>query len=89
MRHILNNGWEDKEFLAQRVYGMDQVRTEVEKYPPEEVERISGSVSGEQLNTRRREVREGKARNPDLVHGPDAEDRRHGQRARVLHRGCC
>src|SRR3954447_1048288 len=46
--HIMKNGWEDKEFLAQRVYGMDQVLKEVEKYPPEEVERISG-VPGEQL----------------------------------------
>src|SRR3954452_7467066 len=48
MWHIVKNGWEDKEFLAQRVYGMDQVLKEVEKYTPEEVERISG-VPGEQL----------------------------------------
>jgi formate dehydrogenase major subunit len=46
--HIFKNGWEDKEFIAQRVYGMDDVRKEVEKYTPEEVERISG-VPGEQL----------------------------------------
>jgi formate dehydrogenase major subunit len=46
--HIFQNGWEDKEFIAQRVYGMDEVRREVEKYPPDEVERISG-VPGEQL----------------------------------------
>lgn len=46
--HIFQNGWEDKEFIAQRVYGMDQIRKEVEKYTPEEVERISG-VPGEQL----------------------------------------
>ncbi|MCF6111475.1 formate dehydrogenase subunit alpha [Mesorhizobium muleiense] len=46
--HIFQNGWEDKEFIAQRVYGMDEVRKEVEKYPPDEVERISG-VPGEQL----------------------------------------
>ena len=40
--HIFKNGWEDKEFIAQRVYGMDEVRKEVEKYTPEEVERITG-----------------------------------------------
>ncbi len=46
--HIFKNGWEDKEFIAQRVYGMDDVRKEVEKYTPEEVERITG-IPGEQL----------------------------------------
>ena len=46
--HIFKNGWEDKQFIAQRVYGMDEIRKEVEKYSPEEVERISG-VPGEQL----------------------------------------
>jgi formate dehydrogenase major subunit len=28
--HILKNGWEDKEFIRQRVYGLDDVREEVE-----------------------------------------------------------
>jgi formate dehydrogenase major subunit len=46
--HIFENGWEDKEFIAQRVYGMDKIREEVKKYPPDEVERIAG-VPGEQL----------------------------------------
>ncbi len=40
--HVFQNGWEDKQFIAQRVYGMDEVRKEVEKYNPAEVERISG-----------------------------------------------
>ena len=48
MWHIVKNGWEDKEFIRQRVYGMDQVYKEIDKYPPDEVERISG-ISGEQL----------------------------------------
>jgi formate dehydrogenase major subunit len=48
MWHILQNGWEDKEFVAQRVYGFDDVRKEIEKWTPEEVERVSG-VPGEQL----------------------------------------
>jgi formate dehydrogenase major subunit len=48
MWHIVKNGWEDKEFIRQRVYGMDQVIKEIEKYPPDEVERITG-VPGEQI----------------------------------------
>jgi formate dehydrogenase major subunit len=46
--HIFKNGWEDKQFIEQRVYGMDDIRKEVEKYPPDEVERITG-VPGVQL----------------------------------------
>ncbi len=46
--HIFQNGWEDKEFIRQRVYGIDEIRREVAKWPPEEVERVSG-VPGEQL----------------------------------------
>ena len=46
--HIFNNNWEDKDFIQKRVYGMDAVRKEVEKWTPEEVERVSG-VPGEQL----------------------------------------
>ena len=46
--HIFENGWEDKEFLRQRVYGMDDVRKEVAKWTPDEVERVTG-VPGEQL----------------------------------------
>ncbi len=40
--HIFKNGWEDKEFIRQRVYGMDDIRTEVAKWTPDEVERVSG-----------------------------------------------
>jgi formate dehydrogenase major subunit len=46
--HIFENGWEDKEFIRQRVYGMDDVRKEVAKWNPQEVERVTG-VPGEQL----------------------------------------
>jgi formate dehydrogenase major subunit len=48
MWHIVKNGWEDKEFIRKRVYGMDEVYKEIENYPPDEVERISG-VSGAEL----------------------------------------
>jgi formate dehydrogenase major subunit len=40
--HIFQNGWEDKEFIRQRVYGMDEIRKEVAKWTPDEVERVSG-----------------------------------------------
>ena len=46
--HIFENGWEDKEFIRQRVYGMEEVRKEVAKWSPEEVERVTG-VPGAQL----------------------------------------
>ena len=34
------NGWEDKEFIRTRVWGMEQIREEVAKWNPEEVERV-------------------------------------------------
>jgi len=40
--HIFENGWEDKEFLSQRVYGVDEIRKQVAKWPPHEVERVTG-----------------------------------------------
>ena len=46
--HIFQNGWEDKQFISQRVYGMDQIRAECMKWTPEEVERVTG-IPGAQL----------------------------------------
>ena len=46
--HVFKNGWEDKEFIRQRVYGMDDALKEIQKWTPEEVERVSG-VPGAQL----------------------------------------
>jgi formate dehydrogenase major subunit len=48
MWHIVQNGWEDKEFIRQRVYGFEDVRKEIERWTPDEVERVTG-VPGEQL----------------------------------------
>jgi len=48
LHHIFKNGWEDKEYIAQRVYGMEMVRKEVEKWTPEEVEKVTG-IPGDQL----------------------------------------
>ncbi|MHA7776664.1 formate dehydrogenase subunit alpha [Roseibium sp. M-1] len=41
--HIFDNGWEDKEFIRTRVWGMDQIREEVSKWTPDEVERVTGT----------------------------------------------
>jgi len=41
--HVFENGWEDETFIKQRVYGMDEIRTEVAKWNPAEVERVSGA----------------------------------------------
>jgi formate dehydrogenase major subunit len=40
--HIFENGWEDKEYIRRRVYGMDDIRDEVKKWHPKEVERVTG-----------------------------------------------
>ncbi len=40
--HIFENGWEDEEYIAQRVYGMDQVRAEVAKWTPDRVADVTG-----------------------------------------------
>jgi formate dehydrogenase major subunit len=40
--HIFKNGWEDKEFIRQRVYGLEDVRSEIEKWTPQAVERVTG-----------------------------------------------
>jgi formate dehydrogenase major subunit len=46
--HIFENGWEDKEFIRTRVWGMDQIKEEVKRWTPEEVERVTGTP-GSQL----------------------------------------
>tara|TARA_R110001606_G_scaffold361754_7_gene515251 strand:+ start:164819 stop:167707 length:2889 start_codon:yes stop_codon:yes gene_type:complete len=47
--HIFANGWEDKEFINQRVYGLDDIRTEVAKWAPDEVERVTGAKQADVL----------------------------------------
>ena len=46
--HIFENSWEDKEFIRQRVWGLEQIKAEVKKWTPEETERVTG-VPGSQL----------------------------------------
>ena len=43
MLHVIfKKGLEDKQFIDQRVYGMDDVRKAVEQWTPEETERVTG-----------------------------------------------
>ncbi|PZP32089.1 MAG: formate dehydrogenase [Roseateles depolymerans] len=43
MYHIFKNGWEDKKYLEDRVYGMDKVREEVlAKWTPDKVQEVCG-----------------------------------------------
>lgn len=39
---IFKNGWEDKNFIESRVYGMDEVREEAKKWTPEETSDVTG-----------------------------------------------
>ena len=45
---IFKNGWEDKELIQKRTYGVDKIREEAAKWTPEEVENVTG-VPAEQL----------------------------------------
>ncbi|TNF19658.1 MAG: formate dehydrogenase [Rhodobacteraceae bacterium] len=45
--HIFDNSWEDREFIRTRVWGMDQIRTEVAKWTPEETERVTGTPAAQ------------------------------------------
>ena len=44
LHHIFKNGWEDKEYIHDRVYGMDEVKKEVmAKWTPEKVTEVTGA----------------------------------------------
>jgi formate dehydrogenase major subunit len=46
--HVFKNGWEDKEYLAKRVYGMDKVKEEVmAKWTPDKVTEVTGVSEAE------------------------------------------
>lgn len=49
--HVFKNQWEDKEFIRQRVFGMDEIREEVAKWNPKEVERVTGISEAEVYQT--------------------------------------
>ena len=82
--HIFENGWEDREFIRQRVWGMDQIRAEVAKWTPEETERVTG-VPGSQLRRVARTMANNRPGHRDLVHGRHPAHQRQQQHPRLLH----
>ncbi len=49
--HVFKNGWEAKEYIADRVYGMDQVQKEVmAKWTPDKVTEVTGVSEAEVFN---------------------------------------
>ncbi len=61
--HIFKNGWEDKQYIHDRVYGMDKVREEAAKWTPDKVEEVTGMKEAEVL-------RRGRDRWPRTVPAP-------------------
>ncbi|CCN49668.1 Formate dehydrogenase subunit A [Vibrio nigripulchritudo MADA3029] len=49
--HVFKNNWEDKEFIRQRVFGMDEIKEEVARWTPAEVERVAGVNEAEVYRT--------------------------------------
>ncbi len=51
LHHIFKNGWEDREYIRTRVYGMDKVKEEVmAKWTPDKVAEVTGVPEAEVLN---------------------------------------
>jgi len=51
LHHIFKNGWEDKEYIRTRVYGMDEVKKEVmAKWTPDKVTEATGCSEAEIAN---------------------------------------
>ncbi|MBI1943899.1 MAG: formate dehydrogenase subunit alpha [Betaproteobacteria bacterium] len=49
--HVFKNGWEDKQYIHDRVYGMDKVREEVmAKWTPDKVTEVTGVSEAEVAN---------------------------------------
>ena len=40
--HVFKNGWEDKQYIHDRVYGMEKVKEEVMQWTPERVQEVCG-----------------------------------------------
>jgi len=50
LHHIFKNGWEDKQYIKDRVYGMDKVRADVmAKWTPDKVQEACGVPEAEVL----------------------------------------
>ncbi|MGZ5074871.1 MAG: molybdopterin-dependent oxidoreductase, partial [Usitatibacter sp.] len=48
LHHIFKNGWEDKQYINDRVYGMDKIRDEaLQKWTPDKVTEVTGVPEAE------------------------------------------
>ncbi len=45
--HVFENGWEDQEYINQRVFGIEEIREEVAKWTPDVVENVCGVPEAE------------------------------------------
>ena len=51
LHHVFKNGWEDKQYIHDRVYGMEEVKKEVmAKWTPDKVTEVTGVSEAEVLN---------------------------------------
>ena len=82
--HIFQNGWEDKSYIEQRTYGMEEVRKEVAKWTPDKVADVTGMPRSASAPGRRNAGLE-QAVVGGLVHGHHPAPRRHRQCARPVH----
>jgi formate dehydrogenase major subunit len=51
--HIFKNGWEDRKYIADRVFGMEEVRKEVMQWTPERVRDVTGVEEKDVLHVAR------------------------------------
>ena len=87
LHHIFKNGWEDKKYINDRVYGMDKVSEEVmAKWTPDKVEEVMRRRPRRTVLQGRRDDGREPAVHARLVHGPDAAHDRQRDRARLVHR---
>jgi hypothetical protein len=81
--HVFQNGWEDKEFINQRVFGMEQIRAEVAKWPPEVVQDVTG-VPPDQVKQIAQTMAEnrlpGLAERREVAEGDQQVEPHHGRR---------
>jgi formate dehydrogenase major subunit len=77
LHHIFKNGWEDKKYINDRVYGMDKVqRRSLAKWTPDKVRGSLRRRPDEQLLKVAKMLAREPPRHHRLVHGPDpAHDR--------------
>ena len=86
LHHIFKNGWEDKQYIHDRVYGMDKVREEVLEPNGRPTRSSRFAASRKRRCSRSRRPGREPARHDRLVHGPDAAHDRQRDSARVVHR---